>query len=71
MTRVNVAPPTATIELSLSELVILVNALNEVCNGLDIAEFATRIGAERRAAEQLLGELRAVAVPLVEPHHPD
>jgi hypothetical protein len=61
MTQVKLALPTATIELSPSELVILVNALNEVCNGLDIAEFATRIGSDRKTAEQLLAEMRSVA----------
>jgi hypothetical protein len=34
------------IELSADELVMLNNALNEVCNGIDIPEFSTRLGGE-------------------------
>lgn len=44
------------IRLSIYELTLLSNALNEVCNGADIddAEFATRRGAERDELRQLL-----------------
>ena len=44
------------IRLSAYELTLLINALNEVCNGADIgdAEFATRLGAERQELRQLL-----------------
>ncbi|ADG09441.1 hypothetical protein B7G68_04800 [Caulobacter segnis] len=44
------------IRLSIHELTLLSNALNEVCNGGDIddAEFATRLGAERDELRQLL-----------------
>ncbi|HEY8695181.1 MAG TPA: hypothetical protein VIR57_20825 [Chloroflexota bacterium] len=66
MTRVKVAPPTATVELSQQELVIIVNALNEVCNGFEITEFSTRIGADRQAAERLLAAVRDVAKGVVE-----
>jgi len=44
----------ASVELSIQELRIINNALNEVCNGLDIHEFATRMGANREDAEMLL-----------------
>jgi hypothetical protein len=45
-----------------ADVALLVNALNEVCNGLEIAdvEFATRLGVERSAARALLAELGAV-----------
>ena len=36
------------------ELEILNNALNEVCNGLDVQEFAIRVGAEKPAVLRLL-----------------
>lgn len=38
---------TTTLEVTKTELEILNNALNEVCHGLDIQEFATRMGAEK------------------------
>ncbi len=40
-----------TVELSGDELEILNNALDEVCNGLDIREFAIRMGAEKPERE--------------------
>jgi len=44
------------------EVALLVNALNEVCNGIQIEdfEFATRLGVERSTARALLAELGAV-----------
>ncbi len=54
------------LEPSESELVLLNNALNEVCNGIHIddPEFATRIGASRSEAQRLLrvigGALRGI-----------
>lgn len=62
MTNVKVA----TVELSPEELVIIVNALNEVCNGLPMADFSTRIGADRPAAERLLAEVKSLADRVVE-----
>jgi hypothetical protein len=47
----------AVLELSHDELLIMNNALNEVCNGLDLPEFATRIGAQRDEARWLLREI--------------
>jgi len=52
--------PSATVELSGLELLILHNALNEVCHGMDITELHARIGAEATEIEALLqhvGEL--------------
>jgi hypothetical protein len=50
------------LEATRSELELLNNALNEVCNGVAIedAEFATRLGASRREARRLLDELSTV-----------
>lgn len=44
------------VELTLDELQLLNNALNEVCNGVDFndAEFHTRLGAPRQEAQKLL-----------------
>ncbi|WP_335143015.1 hypothetical protein [Nostoc sp.] len=46
-----------TIRLSQEEVVIINNALNEVCNGLDMNEFSTRIGASRANVEELLFQI--------------
>ena len=39
------------------ELLTLSNALNEVCNGLELPEFSTRIGVDREEAVDLLKSL--------------
>ncbi len=44
----------ALVLLSADDLLTMCNALNEVCNGLDIPEFATRMGVERQEALDLL-----------------
>jgi hypothetical protein len=45
-----------TLEVSRAELVLINNALNEVCNGVDIAdeEFGTRLGGSREEVRALL-----------------
>jgi len=48
------------LDLSESELTIINNALNEVANGLDLAEFSTRMGAERDDVQWLLQEVREI-----------
>lgn len=50
----------STVTLTLDELVLLNNALNEVLNGVDIGEqeFATRLGASQESAAALLSRLR-------------
>lgn len=50
----------ALVELTNDELGILGNALNEVCHGIDLAEFSTRIGANKREVLRLLHELSDV-----------
>jgi hypothetical protein len=42
------------LRLSLSELIAINNALNEVCNGLPTKDFENRIGASLKDVEQLL-----------------
>lgn len=46
-----------TMRFDEDELVILQNALNYVCNAVDLEEFSTLIGAEREEAERLLERL--------------
>jgi len=44
----------ARLDVTKTELLTIVNALNEVCNGLDIPEFSTRLGVEKEEALDLL-----------------
>ena len=48
-----------TLQVTRHELVIFNNALNEVCNALDIWEFSTRMGAEKEQVAQLLQQISA------------
>jgi len=50
----------ALVTLSPDELLTISNALNEVCNGLDIAEFATRMGVQREDAQRLLATVSTI-----------
>ena len=43
----------AHVEFNRQELEILNNALNEVCHGLDIEEFSTRLGADKAEVPQV------------------
>jgi hypothetical protein len=49
----------ADVRLSNDELIMLNNALNEVCNGVHIAdtEFQTRLGSDRGALRALLAQI--------------
>ncbi len=47
----------AEMSLAGDGLAIIVNSLNEVCNGIDVEEFATRIGAEREDVVRLLEQI--------------
>ena len=51
-----------SLTLSKDELLILNNALNEVCNGIEIDEFefSARIGAQREQAQALLRRITAL-----------
>lgn len=48
------------ISVSEDELMILNNALNEVCNGIDLIGFTSRIGADRERVAALLEEIGAL-----------
>jgi hypothetical protein len=45
------------IQFAYDEMIIITNCLNEVCNGIDVHEFSTRIGAERARVENILDGL--------------
>lgn len=49
-----------TLELSVDEAILINNALNEVCNGIDVWEFETRLGSSIEEAARLLKEISRV-----------
>lgn len=51
----------AVIEINRDECHIIRQALNEVCNALDLTEFSTRMGAEHSEALELLDRFRTLA----------
>jgi hypothetical protein len=57
MTPIKITPRSFVLELSREELEILNNALNEVCNGIDLVEFETRIGCSREYLQALLSQV--------------
>ena len=48
------------IRLSDRELMIAHNALHEVCRGVEVPKFSSRIGAEEPEADKLFEEFHAV-----------
>ena len=54
MELLSVNDESATVRMNLDEVRIISNALNEICNGIDIKEFSTRVGAELSEVEELL-----------------
>jgi hypothetical protein len=46
------------LDLTHNELILLNNALNEVCNGLDLPDFSTRLGAQRSELEALFRQIK-------------
>ena len=59
MDRLATSPKGAAVRVRWDELLLLNNALNEVCHGVgfDDGEFQTRLGLERTDAQDLLGQL--------------
>ena len=43
----------ATVSISEDELSAIANCLNEACNGIDLFEFSTRVGAEKEQVMDL------------------
>jgi hypothetical protein len=62
MYAASIEPSRVTLVLSLDELRLFNNALNEVVNGVDIpaAAFATRLGGTRSEVAHLLSSLHTV-----------
>ncbi|ATM87922.1 hypothetical protein OP862_00515 [Yersinia massiliensis] len=60
MDLLSVTKSNADINITENELLILNSALNEVCNGIDIAEFETRIGSERDEVAALLSKIGSI-----------
>jgi hypothetical protein len=50
----------ANVGLSRDEIVVLHGALNEICNGIEVFEFETRIGVNVEFARNLLQALGSV-----------
>ena len=57
MKVVNSAVEHSQVEINREELLILNAALNEVCNGIALFEFETRIGANRERVAALLKDI--------------
>ncbi len=47
----------ASINITRDELLVINAALNEVCNGIEVFEFETRIGVDKTCALGVLGEV--------------
>ena len=57
MNIVKIAAEQSQTVMTHEELFIITAALNEICNGIDIFEFETRIGSERERVALLLKEM--------------
>jgi hypothetical protein len=58
----------ACLRFTVAELVIVANALNEICNGVRLsdADFAARVGSDRTTAQKLLREFSSATDVSVE-----
>lgn len=50
------------LELSKNELGVLGNALNEVCNGIEVPDFDTKIGVKTENASLILDSLISIYI---------
>lgn len=57
MEVINAAAERSQVAIDRDELLIVNAALNEVCNGIAMFEFETRIGADRERVAALLKEI--------------
>lgn len=60
MELVNLEGRSAVVTIKESELLVLNAALNEICHGIDVQEFDTRIGFSKEFVAGLLGEIGRV-----------
>jgi hypothetical protein len=54
----------AAVALTEDELRTINNALNEVCHGIEVPEFATRMGATLAEVKALLDRIHAMLPPV-------
>jgi hypothetical protein len=52
------------VALTIEELRIINNALNEVCHGIELPEFATRMGAGLPEVQALLARIHEMLPPV-------
>lgn len=45
---------------TVDELIIVNNALNEVCNAIEVPEFSARMGADREEVRKILAEIGSI-----------
>lgn len=57
MEIVNTGAEYSRVDIGREELLIVNAALNEVCNGISVFEFETRVGARRERVAALLKEV--------------
>lgn len=50
----------AELKITEKELLILNSALNEICNGIDVTEFETRIGSDKNEVAALLSKIGSI-----------
>ena len=60
MEIISTATECSQVKLGREELLIMNAALNEICNGIAVFEFETRIGADRGRVAALLKEVMAL-----------
>lgn len=60
MNTIKINKDKIVLELSIDELGVLSNALNEVCNGIEVWEFDTRIGVRIENARVILESLTSI-----------
>lgn len=60
MDVISVAGKQAQLTLGENELLILNSALNEICNGISVPEFKTRIGASKEEICTLLSQIGCI-----------
>ncbi|HDT3137103.1 TPA: hypothetical protein QIF81_002943 [Enterobacter asburiae] len=60
MDVISIAGKQAQLTLGENELLILNSALNEICNGISVPEFETRIGASKEEVCTLLSQIGCI-----------
>jgi len=60
MTLLKSTKTSADVQLSFEEVIVINNALNEICHGISLPEFQTRIGVSLKNVENLLGQFHII-----------